>query len=146
MAIAFTLVGIVLIVTSAQNTYAQLGALVQNDFTGPKNFFFWLAALAMVGVLGYIPQLKTFSAWFMSLVLLSLFLSHKGFFANITSALQSSASGAGTPGQGALDITFPKTGQTTIQPPGNTGAAQGIAAPLGGFFDLLGAPSPLPGY
>lgn len=87
MGIAFTLVGLLLIITGAQNTYADFGNQVKADMTGQNNFTYWIAAILMVGVLGYIPALNKFSHWFLALILLSLFLSHKGFFAKFQAAL-----------------------------------------------------------
>jgi hypothetical protein len=89
MGIAFSIVGLVLIITAAQNTYADLATQLQSDVApGPGSFLYWLAAVIFVGILGYVPALKTFSTWFMALILLTLLLSHKGFFAQLTTALQ----------------------------------------------------------
>lgn len=110
MGIAFALVGLVLIITGAQNTYAQLGTQLTKDFTGQGNFTYWIAALLLVGVLGYIPALKTFSSWFMALVLLALFLSKgQGFFAKFSAAL---ASGPVAPNASASNSSV-TTGQVS---------------------------------
>jgi hypothetical protein len=87
MGIVFALVGLVLIVTGAQDTYVALGDQLRTDFTGPKNFTYWFAALVMVGALGAIPALHTFSRTFMALILLALLLSNKGAFAQFSAAL-----------------------------------------------------------
>ena len=90
MGIGFVIVGFVLIVTGTQNTYAQLGAQLDKDFTGQGNFTYWIVALGAVGALGYIPALKVFSTYFMALILLALFLSKgQGFFSQFQSALAS---------------------------------------------------------
>lgn len=87
MGITFTLVGLILIVTGAQNTYADFGATLKNDLTGENNFTYWIAAIVLIGVLGYVPALNKFSHWFLALILLALFLSHKGFFSKLQAAL-----------------------------------------------------------
>lgn len=87
MGLAFAFVGLLLIVTGAQNTYADFGNAVKGDLTGQGNFTYWIAAILMIGVLGYIPALNKFSHWFLALILLSLFLSHKGFFSSFQAAL-----------------------------------------------------------
>lgn len=89
MGLVFTFIGLLLIVTGAQNTYADFGNTVKGDLTGQGNFTYWMAAILMIGVLGYIPSLNRFSHWFLALILLSLFLSHKGFFSKFQAALAS---------------------------------------------------------
>lgn len=88
MGIALAVAGLVLIVTGAQNTYAAFGSQVRGDFVGPNNFTYWFLAIMLVGMLGYIPALRTFSRWFLALILISILFSHKGFFASLTQALQ----------------------------------------------------------
>ncbi len=94
MGIGFTLIGLVLIITGARDTYAAFGNQLRADFTGPGNFTFWIASIALVGALGYVPQLRTFSHYFMALILLALLLSHQGFFSKLSAAL---ATGPVTP-------------------------------------------------
>lgn len=89
MGLVFTFIGLLLIVTGAQNTYADFGNTLKGDLTGQGNFTYWMAAILMIGVLGYIPSLNRFSHWFLALILLSLFLSHKGFFSKFQAALAS---------------------------------------------------------
>lgn len=74
MPFALTFVGLLLIVTGFQNTYKQFGALVQGDFTGSGNFIYWLASIGIIGGLGYIKGLESFSRAFMFLILLVLFI------------------------------------------------------------------------
>lgn len=88
MGIALAVAGVLLIVTGVQNTYGAMGAQLQKDFTGQGNFTWWFLAIIMVGILGYIPALKQFSRWFLALIFIALLFSHKGFFANLTSALK----------------------------------------------------------
>lgn len=89
MAFALVFVGLVLIVTGANNTYGALGAQLKSDFTGSKSFVAWIVALGAVGALGYISDFRRFSHYFMALILISLVLSNKGFFANFTNAINS---------------------------------------------------------
>lgn len=117
MGIALALAGIILIVTGAQNTYSALGTQLRNDFTGQNNFTWWFLALVMVGMLGYVPQLRTFSRWFLALILLAILLSHKGFFANLTTALK----------QGPKSSTVPQS------QPQNSGSPPGLVSPLQGL-------------
>jgi hypothetical protein len=88
MGMALTFTGILLIVTGAQNTYAAFGNQLRGDFTGQNNFTWWFLAIIFVGMLGYIPALKSFSRWFLALILIAILFSHKGFFASLTNALK----------------------------------------------------------
>jgi hypothetical protein len=97
MGISFVLVGIALVVTGIQNTYQAAGSEIYTDVVGSSTggqstngFIAWLIAIAAVGALGYIPALRTFSTWFMALIVLAIFLSKgKGFFTQFSAALKS---------------------------------------------------------
>ncbi len=94
MPYALILVGAILLVAGIRNTYGDLWTLVQGDFTAQGGFLVWVAAIAVVGGIGYIPKLKPLSVAFMTLLLLVLVLSHSGVFAQLQSFIQSGA-GAG---------------------------------------------------
>lgn len=109
MGIGFVLVGLVLIISGARDTYAALGSQLRNDLTGPGNFTFWIAAIAAVGALGYIPALKSFSHWFLALVLLALLLtkSHANFFSQFSAALAAGPASAPTANNAAVPQASP---------------------------------------
>lgn len=77
MPFALVVIGLIMIVTGSRNTYAQFGAQVASDFTGPGNFTYWLASLGFVGAVGYIPQLKQLSHIFLALIIIVMVL-HNG--------------------------------------------------------------------
>jgi hypothetical protein len=101
--VAFVLVisGILMIVTGAKGTYAAFGSQLAGDFTGDHNFTYWLAAIGGVGAVGYVPSLQTASRYFMALIIISMVLANKGFFAKFTAALKAGpvapAGGTGLP-------------------------------------------------
>lgn len=80
MPFALVGLGLILIVTGVRDTYAQLGAQLTKDFTGQQNFTVWILAIGSVGALGYINELRTFSHYFLALIIVAMFLSNKGFF------------------------------------------------------------------
>jgi len=96
MPFALTIIGMLLIVTGFQNTYAALGAQVAGDFTGKNNFIYWFVAIAVVGAIGYAKPLQNFSRAFMALIIVSIFLSNKGFFTKFNAALSSGSAPADT--------------------------------------------------
>lgn len=100
MAFALVFIGLLMIITGANNTYAAFGSQLKSDFTGQKSFVLYAAAIGGVGALGYINALRNFSHAFMALVLISIVLSNKGFFNNLLAGLNatpvSPSAGAGS--------------------------------------------------
>jgi len=80
MPFLLTAIGLILIVTGVRDTHMQLAAQLQKDFSGQQNFGTWVLALGAVGSLGYINELRTFSHYFLALVLIAMVLSNRGFF------------------------------------------------------------------
>lgn len=94
MSLALLVIGIVFVVAAVRGTTSGengLFTLLQGDFTGSNNFLYWLLALGLIGAIGYIPKLKSFSTAFLVLVIAAILLSHKGFFADLQSAIKSSS-------------------------------------------------------
>jgi hypothetical protein len=105
MPFLFLITGVVFVVSATLNTQGQLLTLLRGDFTGKGNFIYWLAAILLIGAVGYIPDLKPVSRAFLVLVVIVLFINNKGVFANFIAAMnqtqQSSAtSTASNPLQG----------------------------------------------
>ena len=89
MPYALVIIGLLMIITGINNTYAQFATQLQTDFGGSRGFIVWAIALAAVGALGYINDLRQFSHYFMALILISFVLSNKGVFQNLQAALAS---------------------------------------------------------
>ncbi len=97
MPYALLVMGAVLLVAGIRNTYADLWNLVRNDFTSQGGFLSWVAAIAVVGALGYIPKLRPLSVAFMTLLLIVLVLSNGGVFDRLQQFIQSGAGGRNAP-------------------------------------------------
>lgn len=101
MAFALSIIGLLLVISGFQNTHKELGAQLASEFTGKNNFIFWIAAIGIIGSLGYVKTLEPFSRMFLVLILVSIFLSNKGFFSQFNNALTKTSDGlqnpAGTP-------------------------------------------------
>lgn len=98
MPFALLIIGVVLLIAGVRNTQDTLFTLVRGDFSGSGNFIFWLAAILIIGAVGYIPKLKPISTAFLALVVVVLFLKKGnasgiggGFFSQFTSALGTTA-------------------------------------------------------
>ncbi len=93
------LFGAVLVVTGIRGTHDDLWELVKGDFTGGgdysknKSFGLWIAAIVVVGSVGYIKPLRGFSVAFMSLLVLVLFLSNKGVITQLQGFVNNPAPG-----------------------------------------------------
>jgi hypothetical protein len=87
MPIALAIAALLLIIVSVQGTEKEFGALLGSEFQGPNNFMFWLAALIMIGTIGYIPALKKLSDSLLLLVMIVIFLANGGFWSKLTAAL-----------------------------------------------------------
>jgi hypothetical protein len=112
MAFVLVTVGLLMIVTGARGTYAQFGSQVASDFTGSQPFTYWVAAIIGVGSIGYIDALRTFSRLFLALILVSMVLANKGFFAKLTDALKTgpvAPQGSGAPATPALPQGSPQS-------------------------------------
>jgi hypothetical protein len=117
MAFALVAIGLAMIITGAQNTYSAFATELATDFAA---FIKWMLAIGAVGAIGYIPNLRSFSHYFMALILISMFLSNKGFFQQFTTAINAgpiapanttatgtAASAADTAQKAALDLITP---------------------------------------
>ncbi len=105
MPYALILIGGILLVAGIRNTYGQLWTLVKGDFTAQGGFLTWVAAIAVVGGLGYIPKFRPLSIAFMTLLLIVLVISNGGVFAKLQSFIQSGAGGNASPTPAGNTIT-----------------------------------------
>lgn len=73
-------IGLLMVLTAIQDTHKQLGAQLVKDFTGPRSFLVWVLAIMAVGALGYLDSWRTFSRYFLALILIAMVLANRGFF------------------------------------------------------------------
>lgn len=102
MSFALLIIGITLVVAAVRNTQNTLITLLQTDFTGANNFWYWIVALLAVGAIGYVPKLKPLSDGLIVIILLALILTRAnpkaprgGFFQQFTEALGTTTKTAG---------------------------------------------------
>jgi len=113
-----------MLIAAVKNTQGNLSALVKGDFTGQNNFIYWIAAIMIIGALGYVPKVKPFSVALLGLVILVLFLTKGnpagvggGFFAQLTKGLATTQ----TPQPNASSTPLGNTGALNL--PGFAGVA-----------------------
>lgn len=91
MPIFFIVVGLMLVIVGVNDKMRELGALAKEDFQPSGNqpgFAVWLVAIFLVGSLGYIKTIKPVANAFLTLVVISMILSNRGFFDKFTNAIK----------------------------------------------------------
>ncbi len=122
MPLGFLIIGVIVLLAALRNTHKELGSLVAADFTGSNSFLYWIAALAVIGGLGYIPAFRGPSRMLLVLIFLSFILKNgSGFFQQFSSAI----AGVGAGGATATDTTG-------APPPGEPAAPGPIPVQLSG--------------
>ncbi len=96
MAFSLLIIGAVLLVAAVRGRQDDLFKLLAGDFTGQKNFTYWVLAILAIGMLGYVPKMKTFSTSFLVLIAIVLLLANspktgKGFFAMFMEQISSTS-------------------------------------------------------
>lgn len=118
MGFALIFIGILLTVSAVRGNTATLFSLLRSDFTGQGNFVWWLAAVLIIGAIGYIPAFRTLSRAMLALVIVVLILTkgnpnlpQGGFFGQIVAELGNATSGSsstsGTAGSTVVNATSP---------------------------------------
>lgn len=135
MPLAFLILGALIIVTAYQGTYKDFGNQLVQDFSGSGSFIYWVAAVAIVGMLGYVKVFKTPSRLFLVLIIIAFFLSDKGnVFGKLATAFKNIQ-----PDQNR--ITEPAApGNPTINIAG--AGSGGLGGLLGGVSKLFSASNP----
>jgi len=91
MPIFFLIVGVLLIVVAINDKISDLGGLIKEDFRPSANqpaFPVWIMAIFVAGSLGYIKAMRPVANAFLALIIISMFLSNRGFFNQFKSAIE----------------------------------------------------------
>ncbi len=99
MPFALVVIGLILIVTGARDTYKEFGTLVAGEFTGEKNFTYWVVAIGAIGMLGYSETLRPFSRAFLALILIAMVIANRGLFDQFTRAINTRVTATPAPVQ-----------------------------------------------
>jgi hypothetical protein len=138
------ILGVILIVAAIRNSQGALFAALGVDVPG---FVVWAAAIFAVGVVGYVPGLKTVSRGLLALVIVALVLNnYQKILAGFQSAWQhptpvapppgTSASGVGgSPASGALDAALGNPNSINLN---NLAPVEAMTLNLTGFGASLG--------
>lgn len=69
------------------NVKAAGSLLYQELFGGSNPFYKWAGAMVIVAAIGYVPEMEPISTAFLSLILVTLILSHSSGFATLVKGL-----------------------------------------------------------
>jgi len=110
MPFALILIAAIFIVTGFKGT---TGSFLSTFAADMKGFIVWIVAIGVIGAIGYVPSMKRISDAFLVLILLVMFLSNKGFFANFNQQIANPtpASATGSSGSTSLSTALPTSNQ-----------------------------------
>jgi len=130
---ALVFIGLLLVMVAYKNTASQLGAQLAQDFTGKDSFVVWIAAIFIIGAVGYIKVAQNVSRALLVLIILVLILSNQGFFERFVTALRTTEGAPAVTPPSMWDGWFNLPGLVTPPTvPGTTGPnAPGMNGTIG---------------
>lgn len=95
MAFLLIAIGAIFMDSAIKGTSTALFSQIKQD-TFPSQgvgYFTWAGSIAVIGLVGYVPSLKSLSNWFLALVIVVLVLSNGGFVSQLFAAIRSPQTG-----------------------------------------------------
>lgn len=91
MPIALLIIGILVVIAGVKNNASLLEQTLVSDFSGAGSFWYWIAAVLIVGSFGYYQPAKNVSHLFLVLIVLVFLLSNGGVFEQLQNAVKNPA-------------------------------------------------------
>lgn len=79
MPLALLVIGTLFLTAAVRGKQDLLFDTLKDDFTGPNNFLYWGLSIFIVTSAGYYKPLRPLSNAFLVLIVIVLFLAHRGF-------------------------------------------------------------------
>lgn len=142
MPIALLIVGIFLAVAGIKNNAATVGTVLKDDFSGAGSFWYWIAAVVIIGSVGYYTKAETVSRMFLVLIVLVFALSNEGIYSRIVAALENPQPAPSNDAALGADTKTPGEGK---EPGEKADADEKAASPLDDYsaipnpFDIFGS-------
>ena len=114
MPIILLFIGILLLVSAYNNTYACLFTQVKQDVT--IQFGAWVVAVVLIGAIGYVKKLEPVSNAMLALIIVVLFLSRQGVWSQLTQAVGTIGSGASLSSVGSAATVAPLASGAVASP------------------------------
>lgn len=123
-------------VSALKGTESKLGKQLASDMTGAGSYIDWIAAIVIIGMIGYVPNLETASRALLGLILLGFLVSNKGVFTQFQQALSGNVDVSGGSDKTA-EQQSPLTGPAPISITNSGGGSN----PLGTLTKAFGSGS-----
>lgn len=85
------IIGLILVIVGVRDETEAFNATLSEDIlgaSGNSNFLAFVIAIAVIGAIGGVKDLRGFSNAFMALIIIVLLLSNRGFFAEFQRQIQ----------------------------------------------------------
>lgn len=96
MAWAFLFIGMLFIISAWKDKQSDLFALLQEDFTGQDNFFFWVLAIIILVSIGTFKPIRPITDAFLGLIVLVIVIAPykngRDLFAEFTAQIKEGTS------------------------------------------------------
>lgn len=130
MALAFLLVGLVLVDVAFRGTEGLLGQQLAQDVPG---FMVWAGAIVLIGALQWVPGFSKPAKYLLALVLIVIVLVNKGAFANLAAAVTSQPQPVTVPAEPSLA----GTPEIILQQQSGSGAGSTAGSVVGGIAQAV---------
>jgi hypothetical protein len=127
MPIALAVIGLALIISGARGEAGNLGTQVGSDLKG--GYLDWLAAVALVGFVGYVPGLQSLSRMMLGLIILVMVIKNGGIWTNLQKAAQTNPQQDGT-----VNYDYTSSSGSSSSSGGGIGGAIGTVTGLASLF------------
>lgn len=121
-------IGVLLVTVAIRDQQQPFVALLGDEFSGPRNFLYWVVALIVIGSIGYIPKAKPVANAMLALIIIVLFLKRgdpSQATGGVFQQLQAALSTTKTPSAAGLaGSSFPQTSSVSSVVSGLTGGGQ----------------------
>lgn len=139
MPLALLVIGFLAIITAIKGNYSDVATQFETDLVGSGGFIYWIAAIAVVGIIARIFDLPDTGKVFIALLVFVFVLSQNGLWTNAQTALSSLQVPTG---QTAVVTPSPVAGSSTTQTAGGVLiSSTGISASLPGGVGIGLSPS-----
>lgn len=138
MIFAVFLVGAMLVSSAVRGTTHELGQMVQGDLLGQDGFIAWIAAVAALGAIGFIPGLRDTSRYLVTLIMVVVIVRNGGLFSNIETALQSASSAGPAPSVPTLQTSGDPAAAGSTGSSGSSGSSGSGVNAQSAISDVIG--------
>jgi hypothetical protein len=123
--LALILIGVMMVTLAFRGTEREFATQLKSDFGGGE-FISWFAAVAILGGIGLVPQLRTLSNLSLALVIVVLVLRNGGLFQQLADVIEH-------PPAAAPSVPLPSIGGGGSGLAGAVNTADNIAGDIGAF-------------